>query len=151
VGGYIGRCMGSCMSICIGSCIGGCVGSCVGSCMGSWREGCIGSCGCVKMTSFEDYNSDWKKFEKYIEKKIKDRCELNNKNWLKLRDYHFENFIVKVSNPYIFVFKMIYVNRMHRKIPCIYKLLYKYKKTYQETDGSLFRMKTRASSYKKYR
>jgi hypothetical protein len=99
------------------------------------------------------YNKDWEKFEKYIEEKIKGKCEISNKNWLKLRDFHFEQFIKTVPHPYGFIFRMIYKERMHKKIPCIYKLYYKYRKIREkelELQSGVTK-KPAAQAFKRYR
>lgn len=101
--------------------------------------------------SIEVYNKDWTKFERYIEQKIKGRCELNNKNWLKLRDYHFEGFIVKVPRPYGFLFKMIHMSKVHKKIPCIHRVYHKYRKIREKELGDRLRVKSKAYAYMRYR
>lgn len=103
--------------------------------------------------TIETYNRDWKDFRNYVEKKAKDRCIISNKNWLKLRDYHFEKFIVTVSHPFGLMFKMIYMSTVHKQIPCIHRVYHKYRKQRieQNTTQTSFRMKTRASAFKKYR
>ena len=103
------------------------------------------------IVTIADYNKDWEKFRVYIEKKIKGKCELNNKNWLKLRDFHFEEFIKKIPHPYGFLFKMIYMSTVHKEIPCIHKVYTKYRKEKQEQLISTFRLKSKASAYRKYR
>jgi hypothetical protein len=100
--------------------------------------------------SIKDYLEDWEKFRNYIEKKAKDRCYISNKNWGKLRDYHLEQFVKKVSYPYGFLFKMIYLNKMHREIPSIFKLYYKYKRK-NLNIANIFRLKTRIDAYRRKR
>lgn len=101
--------------------------------------------------TIDDYKKDWILFEKYVEKKAKNRCVINNKNWLKLRDYHFENFIKNVPHPYGFVFKIVHTSDLHKNIPCIYKFYYKYKRQRQEQLSRSLGLKTKASAFKKYR
>lgn len=97
------------------------------------------------------YNKDWQKFRKYIEDKAKGRCIINNKNWMKLRDYHFEEFIKTVPHPYGLLFKMIYMSTVHKNIPCIYKVYRRYRREKQEQFGKVFRLKTRPEAFRKYR
>lgn len=98
-----------------------------------------------------EYNNSWQDFEKYIEKKTKDRCIITNKNWGKLRDFHFENFIKEVPHPFGLIFRMIYMSKVHKNIPCIYRMYYKYRKLKKKELESAFRPKSRASAYRKYR
>jgi len=95
----------------------------------------------------EDYNNDWEAYKRYIEQKAKGRCFISNKNWLKLRDYHFKKFIKTVPHPYGFIFKMIFLNKMHKQIPCIYNMYYRYKRKRQEELG----LTNKAHIYRKYR
>lgn len=101
--------------------------------------------------TIKDYELDWISFRKYVEKKAKNKCIINNKNWLKLRDYHFENFIKKVPNPHGFVFKMVHISNLHKNIPCIYKFYYKYKKERMQELDNYLGLQTKASAFKKYR
>ena len=64
--------------------------------------------------TFNEYEADWLIFRKKIEEKAKGRCIINNKNWGKLRDYHFEECVRVVPNPYGFVFKMVKLHRVYR-------------------------------------
>ena len=97
------------------------------------------------------YNEDWQKFRKYIEEKAKGRCVINNKNWMKLRDYHFEEFIKTVPHPYGLLFRMIYMSTIHKQIPCIHRVYRRYRRQKQEQLTSTFRLKSRAAAYRKYR
>jgi hypothetical protein len=101
--------------------------------------------------TFNEYESDWLVFRKKIEEKAKGRCVINNKNWGKLRDYHFEICLKKVNNPYGFVFKMINLHKIYQHVPCAYSVYYRYKKKKQMELETLFRTKSRADSFRKYR
>jgi hypothetical protein len=95
--------------------------------------------------TIDAYNKDWETYKKHIENKIKGRCSLTNKNWLKLRDFHFEQFIKTVPHPYGLIFKMIFMSKVHKNIPCIYKMYYKYKK---ERD---LMFQDKAEAFRRYR
>ncbi len=97
------------------------------------------------------YKEDWEIFRKYIEEKAKGRCIINNKNWGKLRDYHFEEFIKTVPHPYGLLFKMIYMSKIHKDIPSIYKVYHKYRRERQIELSNIFRIKTKVSAFRKYR
>lgn len=101
--------------------------------------------------SIEFYEKDWGKFEKYIEEKTKGRCVISNKNWKKLRDFHLEKFIKTVPHPYGLLFKMIYMSMVHKNIPSIHKIYHKYRKKRQQELSSVFRVKSKASSFRRYR
>ena len=101
--------------------------------------------------TFDDYNNDWLIFRKKIEDKAKGRCIINNKNWGKLRDYHFKECVKTVSNPYGFVFKMVKLHKIYQYVPCAYKIYYKYKKQKQEELEVTFRTKTKSEAFRKYR
>lgn len=101
--------------------------------------------------TFYEYETDWLKFRKKIEEKAKGRCVINNKNWGKLRDYHFEECVKIVPNPHGFVFKMVKLHRIHQYVPCAYKVYYKYKREKQRELEAAFRTKSRADAFKKYR
>lgn len=98
----------------------------------------------------EEYNKDWFDFKKAIELKAKGRCVINNKNWLKLKDYHFKKFIKEIPKPYFVLFKMIHLHKIHKKIPCAYRVYTKHKRIVMQEDLN-FRNKSKASAFKKYR
>jgi len=99
-----------------------------------------------------DYLEDWEDFRKYIEKKAKGRCVINNKNWMKLRDYHFDRFLKNIEYPFGFIFRILYMTKIHKDIPCIHKMYNRYKKReVQRIDASKMRPRTRADAFKKYR
>jgi hypothetical protein len=104
------------------------------------------------MMNIEVYKENWSVFRKYVERKAKNRCVINNKNWLKLRDYHFTQFVKEMPSPYGFLFHVVYFSDLHKRIPCSRKLYMKYKK---QRDASLtgvcYRPKNRVESFKKYR
>jgi hypothetical protein len=52
------------------------------------------------------YNNSWTKFRMIVEKKVKGRCKLNKKNWKRLKEYHFEQFIDTCSNSMYFVLRL---------------------------------------------
>jgi hypothetical protein len=97
------------------------------------------------------YNEDWLVFQKYIEEKAKDRCVISSKNWLKLRDYHFEQFIQTVPHPYGLIFRMIYMSKVHKNIPCIHKMYYKYRKERVKELNNTFGKKNKADAYRRHR
>lgn len=102
------------------------------------------------MIHISDYEKDWLTFRKYIEDKSKNRCVINNKGWLKLRDFHFENFIVTVPQPYGLIFKMIYMSKVHKNIPCIYRVYNKYRK--ERVEGLVFQKnQDKAQAFRRYR
>lgn len=101
--------------------------------------------------TFNEYEIDWTDFRKKIEKKVEGRCKINNKNWGKLRDFHFEKCMGDVDNPYGFVFKMINLHKIYKVVPCAYKVYYKHKKVKQAELETTFRTKSRADAFRKYR
>jgi hypothetical protein len=84
------------------------------------------------------YYSSWAHFEKYCERKAKDRCTLNNNSWRKLRDYHFERYLTEVSNPYKFLFMIkTFHFELYRAVPGMRKFYHKHsKKRRQEITES---------------
>jgi hypothetical protein len=100
---------------------------------------------------FTKYEEDWLVFRKKIEDKIKGRCIINNKNWKKLRDFHFEEFIKTVPKPYGLLFRMIYMSNIHKEIPCIHRVYRKYKKEKQQELTNTLGLKTRAEAFRRYR
>lgn len=101
--------------------------------------------------TYKEYETDWLVFRKNIEEKAKGRCVINNKNWGKLRDFHFEKCVKVVDNPYGFVFKMVKLHKIYRDVPCAYKIYYKYKIKKQKELESIFRDKSKAEAFRRYR
>jgi hypothetical protein len=98
--------------------------------------------------TIDEYNKDWDKFRRYIERKTKDRCVVSNKNWKKLRDYHLEQYIVTVKHPFGLLFKMIYMSKVHKDIPSIHKIYSKYRR---KKEGTGIRIQTKVEAFRRYR
>ena len=60
------------------------------------------------VSGYNEYIQNWHEFKLYIDKKVKDKCELSNKNWNKLRQWHLENYLNGMVSPFGFLFKMKY-------------------------------------------
>ena len=91
------------------------------------------------MDYYSEYESDWYSFKLYIEDKVRDRCDLTNKNWLRLREYHLDGFLKKHKSPYGFLFKVKFFHpEKYRGIHCMphYYGLYKElrNQTFNETE-----------------
>lgn len=74
------------------------------------------------------YEYDWVCFKMYIEKKVRDRCDLTNKNWMRLREYHLDVFLKRHKSPFQFLFKVKYFHpEKYRSIHCMPLFFGKYK------------------------
>jgi len=74
------------------------------------------------------YEKDWFNFKVYVETKIKNRCDLTSKNWMRLREYHLDDFLKKHNSPYSFLFKVKYFHpREYSGIHCMPIFYGKYK------------------------
>jgi hypothetical protein len=103
------------------------------------------------MELIDKYRADWDVFRKYVEKKAKGRCVINNKNWLKLKDYHFEKFVKDLPHPFGFLFKVIYMTNISNEVPCAYRIYKKHRRQRQKIIASKFETKTNAEIFRKYR
>ena len=59
-----------------------------------------------KAQQVSNYLNSWYKFRRYCELKAKNRCELNNNSWRKLEEWHLEDFLNKIDNPFGFLYKL---------------------------------------------
>lgn len=86
----------------------------------------------------EKYKQDWERFRQYCENKAKAaECYINNKGWHKLREYHLENYLSTIKQPYSFLFVVKYRHTvLYRSIKCMPKIHNKYAKQYREQFDS---------------
>lgn len=101
--------------------------------------------------TYNEYEKDWLVFRKKVEDKAKGKCVINNKNWGKLRDFHFEKCVELTKNPYGFVFKMINLHKIHKVVPSAYKVYYRYRKQKIEQIQNAFGIQTNANAFRRYR
>jgi len=89
------------------------------------------------MKDLKLYLSSWADFKFICEEKVKDRCYLTNKNWLRLREYHMERFLESHKAPYGFLYrvKLRHPNIYHT-IHCMSKYLHHYKMVRDREFGS---------------
>ena len=75
------------------------------------------------MKDVEQYIYSWRSFQLKCENKIKGRCIINNKGWVKLREFHMEQFLKEHPSPFGFMFRLKYQHpRVYRRIPCAPKI-----------------------------
>lgn len=78
--------------------------------------------------NLEEYLAQWREFEKHCERRAKAaNCHINAKNWQKLKEFHLENYLQTIDNPFgfLFVVKIRYSN-ICRQINCMPRLYHKY-------------------------
>ena len=84
------------------------------------------------MKDLYNYLDSKSRFEHYIKEKIEGRCHMNNKGWAKLTDFHLNNFLKELENPFGFLYN---VKSFHKKIysrtPCMVRYYNKYKRRRQ--------------------
>ena len=81
-----------------------------------------------------NYLIDWESFRSKCDKKVKDRCHLSRKNWKKLREWHFEQFLGTIDKPFGFLFKMRYWNAdIFNSIPSSYMYFHIYRKKREQS------------------
>ena len=75
------------------------------------------------MKDIEQYIYSWRDFQSRCESKVKGRCIINNKGWVKLREFHMRQFLKEHPSPFGFMFRLKYQHsRVYRRIPCAPKL-----------------------------
>lgn len=71
------------------------------------------------MKEVRAYLTSWLNFRNQCEEKIKGRCHINNKGWVKLRDYHMEQWLKSHKAPFGFMFKLKHqYYEVYKTIPC---------------------------------
>jgi hypothetical protein len=85
------------------------------------------------------YITDWNHFYKYCDKKAKTAdCRINNKGWGKLREYHLENYLKRVQNPYGFLFNIKFNYKyLYNKNQCLSKFFHKYSRIRKKSFDSI--------------
>ena len=82
------------------------------------------------MKELIEYMDSWTRFKSYCDDKIKKSdCYLNNKNWEKLREWHMEDYLTQIEQPFHFLFELKYYNRKtYESIKCLPRLYHEYKR-----------------------
>ena len=80
------------------------------------------------------YLDSWLKFKFCCEHRAKIAdCHINAKGWQKLKEYHLEDFLKRVENPYGFLFRIRLRHRsVYRDVHCMAKLFHKYSRLRQK-------------------
>lgn len=74
------------------------------------------------MKEIEEYLASWTVFRNKCEEKVKGVCYINNKGWVKLRDYHMEQWLKNHKSPFGFMFKLKHqYYSVYKTIPCASK------------------------------
>lgn len=70
----------------------------------------------------------WSEFKFCCEHKAKIAdCHINNKGWQKLKEYHLEEYLKDMDNPYGFLFKIRFRYKdVYREVHCMPRFYYKY-------------------------
>lgn len=79
------------------------------------------------MNQLDKYREEWAIFQRYCEKRAKlSDCHINNKGWQKLREFHLENFIEDVKNPFGFLYNIKFKHKsLYHEIHCIPRLYHR--------------------------
>jgi hypothetical protein len=95
------------------------------------------------------YQTSWEEFRKACEIKAKNRCHLNTSAWKRLKEFHIEQYLRDMENPFGFLFVLkFYHNSFFRSIPksaCLYSF---YLKKRQEDYGIIVDKSGMFSNYK---
>lgn len=81
----------------------------------------------------------WSKFKFCCEHRAKIAdCYINNKGWQKLREYHLNEFLSDIDNPFGFLFriKFRYPN-IYREVKCMPRYYHKYARLRQQELTSI--------------
>lgn len=95
------------------------------------------------MRELENYLNGWNQFRQYCEKRAKDSdCYINNKGWQKLREFHLENHLNNLANPFGFLYNIrIRHRRVFSEAQCMSKFYYIYlRKRQLELDSPALRV-----------
>ena len=98
----------------------------------------------------ENYKSDWGQFRDHCNKRAKQAdCYINGKGWQKLREYHLENYVNEMSNPYGFFFNIRKKHLpLYREVRCMPKFYYKYLRLRQKEFDSVARSVVKFPSWR---
>lgn len=92
------------------------------------------------MKELNDYLQSWDQFREYCENKVKGICTLSNKNWRKLREWHMDNYLKSLDNPYGFIFKLKWRHPgVYKSIHCLPKFYHYYRMERQKAFASVGR------------
>ena len=81
------------------------------------------------MQRVKHYTTSWDNFELYCTNKAKGRCHLNNSAWRKLREYHLDNYLKDIDNPFGLLFNIKTFHKdLYKSIRCMPKYYYRYAK-----------------------
>lgn len=68
-------------------------------------------------------------FVYHTKKKIEGKCHINNKGWAKLDDYHLDKFLIKIDNPFGFLFNVkSFHTDLYSDISCMPRYYHKYRR-----------------------
>ena len=89
-------------------------------------------------TDVDSYQSNWMDFKTYCDKRAKySECYINSKGWNKLKDYHLNNYLQDMENPFGFLYN---IRRQHKdlyyQVKCMPKYYYKYLRKRQQLFDS---------------
>lgn len=95
------------------------------------------------MREVNNYQTQWNGFRLCCEQRAKKaNCCINNKGWQRLREFHLENYLKTVENPFGFLYLIKLRHRhIYSQIQCMPRLYSKYLRKRQiELDSPAKRM-----------
>lgn len=72
------------------------------------------------------------RFLHYIKDKVDGRCHMNNKGWAKIVDFHLDNYLKELENPFGFLYNVKnFHNNIYNSTPCMVRYYHKYRRRRQ--------------------